>query len=121
GIEPLAAVRPGEAPVFVKELEEEQAADPLVAIGERVVLDDEIKQRRGPLLDAWIERLATEGLLDVAEYAGEAIAGLATEQVAGFAFLHQLGLQGSNRGVRLLDRQPLDPPGRGQGAFRQPV
>jgi len=53
--------------VLAQEQDEQEGADALVAVGEGVVLDHEVEQVRGRLLDARVERLAVEGLLDGAQ------------------------------------------------------
>ena len=54
--------------------QEQESADALVAVGERVVLHDEIKQMRRLFLAAPIERFTEHGLLEVAENGLERIA-----------------------------------------------
>jgi len=45
-----------------------------------VVLDDEVEEMRRPRLRRRVERLAAEGLLDVAEDRGELVATLVAEE-----------------------------------------
>ncbi len=44
--------------VALQEPDEQKGADALIAIGKRVILDDEIEQVRGLLLNAGVEELA---------------------------------------------------------------
>jgi len=55
-------------------LQEQQRPDAPVAVGEGVILDDEVQQVRGAQLDRWIEQLPVEGLLDGAQDRGGASA-----------------------------------------------
>ena len=55
-------------------LQEQERPDALVAVGERVILDDEVEQIGRAQLDRWIERLPVERLLDGAEDRGELFA-----------------------------------------------
>ena len=64
-------------------LEEQERPDALVAVGEGVVLDDEVERIRGAQLYRWIERLPVERLLDGAEDRGELLAALLAEEAAG--------------------------------------
>ena len=75
-----AAVGTGQHAVATQVLEEQQRADPLVPVGEGVVLDEEVEEMSRADLDAGIERLAIEGLLDVAENRLELIAALLAEE-----------------------------------------
>ena len=63
--------RPGVEPVrhsLLCEIEQEQkSADALVAVGEGVILDDEIEQMGRLFLAAAVERFAEHGLLDIAD------------------------------------------------------
>ena len=48
----------------LQKLDKNGGSDTLVAVGERMVLDDEVQQVGGLLLDAGIQLLAVEGLID---------------------------------------------------------
>jgi len=62
--QPWLAVGANEQPMAAQAFEEQQRADALVAVGEGMVLHDEVQQVRGALLGGAVERLAVEGLLD---------------------------------------------------------
>lgn len=56
-----------EQAVAAQVLKEEQRPDPLVPIGERVILDHEVEQMRGTRLRSRVQRLRVEGLFDGGE------------------------------------------------------
>jgi hypothetical protein len=60
--EPERAVRALQHAVAAQVLQEQQRADPLVPVGERVVLDEEVEEVGRAGLYARVERLAAEGL-----------------------------------------------------------
>jgi hypothetical protein len=50
--------------VALQKPDKNRGGNPLVAIGERMVLDDKVQQVGGLLFDAGIKLLAVEGLID---------------------------------------------------------
>ncbi len=65
------SVRPVQRAVLRKEQYEEQRSDALVAVYERVVLDDEVEEMCGFCLYTRIERLAPESLFERSQDAFE--------------------------------------------------
>ena len=79
--EALVSVFGQQRPVLVEEVQEERGTDAFVAVGEGVVLDDEVEQVRGFFFDTGVDLLAIEGLVDRAEAAFEGLVPLAAEQL----------------------------------------
>ena len=109
-----------EEPVAGEVLEEQQRPDALVAVGERVVLDDEVEQMRGAHLNRWVERPPVEGLLDGAEDAGKLVAALLAEQAAGLPSSASAARRSAMSAGRPESETEAAVSGRG-GRFRQPV
>ncbi len=66
--------------IALQEPDEQKRADTLVAIGERMILDNEIQQMGGLLLNAGIKKFAAKRLYDIAEDARKAVVLLISEQ-----------------------------------------
>ncbi|MDT4849507.1 hypothetical protein FQZ97_836310 [compost metagenome] len=64
-----------------------------------MVLDHQVQQVGGLLLDAWIEELPTEGLHDIAQQPFETVVPEPAEQLAGLPPAHQVSLERSDSGV----------------------
>ena len=80
---PVIEARPplgtSKALIFVEIMQEEQATDAFIAVGERMIFDSEIEQMRGSGLHIWIKRSSAKSLLDCAKDASEAFAAGRTE------------------------------------------
>ena len=73
--------------------QEQQGTDALVAVGEGMILYDEIEQVCSLLLAGAVERLAEHGLLNAAEYGRQGIAARRTEKVRCLVTSHQVSLE----------------------------
>ena len=106
--------------VAVQEVDKQERADALVAVGEGVILDDEVEKVRGLRLHRRIGGLAEDALIEIAEQSGQTVLALAAEEIAGLAAREQIGLEPCNGGACLvrgrqhaswvafgLDEQPL--------------
>ena len=71
------SVWPDQAPILVEEPEEEDRSDPLVAVDEVMILDGEVEQSGGLLLETRVKVLTVEGLHDRTKRAIEALVLLA--------------------------------------------
>src|SRR5262245_61792502 len=105
-VESQRAIGAQQTAVLVEVVQEQQASDPLVAVRERVVLDQEVEQVGGADLHARIKQLPSEALLDGAKYAGEGIAAFVSEQVRSFPLCAQVTLESANSLAGLRQRQP---------------
>jgi hypothetical protein len=69
----------------MQELNQQERADALAAVGEGAVLDDEVQPVRGLRFDGRIRRLAKHALVEVAEQGGQPFLSLVSEQDGRFA------------------------------------
>ena len=66
-----------QAAVAVEKIDKQEGAAAFVAIGKRVVLDDEIQQVRGLGFDTGVSRCAEYALVEIAQQGGKGIATFA--------------------------------------------
>ena len=71
--------------VHVQIQDKKEGADPLVAIGKRMILDDEIEEMGGLFLNGGVEVITVEGLIDGTENAGQTCTAFLAEQFGGLA------------------------------------
>ncbi len=96
-------------------VEEQQRPDALVPVRERVVLDHEVEEVRGPRLGAGVQRRPVEGPLDGAQDARQRVAPPLPEQRPGLSPGSQLVVQGGHRGPGLVEGERR---ARGHGLAR---
>ena len=89
--------------VAVQEVDEKKGSAALVAVGEGMVLHDEIEQVRRLRFDVRVGGFAESGLLQVAEDGSQRIAALLSEQSACVAPALQVAFQAGDALARLLD------------------
>ena len=87
------APRIDQAAIAMQEIDEQEGTATLVAVRERMILDDEIQQVRCLALDGGIGRLSEYTLLQVAEDAVQAIAAWPGKEIGGLPTRHQLLLE----------------------------
>jgi len=61
--------------------EKQEAADTLVAVGKRAILDHEIEQMGSATLDRWIKQLSVKCLVKIAQNTVQSMITLAAEKI----------------------------------------
>ena len=75
--------------VFFQKNKKKKSAGPLVAVAERVVLDNKVKKMGRLFLNAGIKVLAAKGLVDIAKNGLQAMVPLLPEKVSGLVTIHK--------------------------------
>ena len=91
-------------PVAVQKIHEQQRPDALVAVAERMILDNEIQQMRRLGFDAGIGRRTEHALFQIPENRRESCVPFLTEQRAGLTPCDQILLECGNGGPGLSCR-----------------
>lgn len=82
-----------QAIIAMQEIHEQEGTTTLVAIRERMILDDKIQEVRRLTLDGWVGRFAKDALVQIAKDAFQSITARPGEEIGSLTTCHQLLLE----------------------------